>query len=445
MPTASLRAPEPVPAPAAAATGVRAFVVLWLGQLVSLIGSGVTRFALGVWVYELTGSATQFALITVCISLPGLLAAPLAGVVVDRSDRRRVMLASDAGAGLGTLVIAVLLWQGALEVWHVYAVVAFGSVLTSFQMPAYMAATTLLVPKQHFSRSSGMVQLAQAAAGVVAGPIGGVLFVAIGLIGVVLIDFSTFLFAVATLCLVRVPPPRSTGTAGGGSLWRQAAYGWSFIRARPGLFGLLIYFALMNLAFSIAYVLVIPLVRSFASVTALGVVLGVQSAGQLAGSLALTATGGPRRRISGIFACGLLLGLSLVAVGLRPSAPLVASGLFVMMFCFAFIGGCSQAIWQVKVPPDVQGRVFAVRRLISQVTSPVGFLAAGPLADHVFGPLLVDGGALTSTAGRLLGVGAGRGIGLLYLCLAVVGVLSTVWAYSRPQVRGVEEELPDAV
>lgn len=425
----------------------RTFAILWLGQLVSLIGSGLTRFALGVWVWETTGSATQFTLIAVFVSLPGLLAAPFAGALVDRWDRRRVMLASDAGAGLATLVVAALLWADALAVWHVYVVVAFGSLLTTFQMPAYVASTTLLVPKERFARTSGMVQLAQAAAGVLAAPLAGVLFMTIGLSGVVLIDFATFLFAVATLSMIRVPPPppSAAGEKGRGSLWHEASYGWRFIRKRPGLLGLLGYFALLNLTFSVGSVLVIPLVRSFASVKVLGVVLAVQSAGQLAGSAALTATGGPRRRIRGIFAGGLLLGLSLVVVGLRPDALPVAAGLFVMMFCLAFINGCSQAIWQRKVPPDVQGRVFAVRRLIAQLTSPIGFLAAGPLAEFVFEPLLAEGGALTGTAGRLLGVGDGRGIGLIYLCLAAFGVLGTIWAYARPRVRRIEEELSDAV
>ncbi len=431
----------------AAAGALRTFVVLWFGQLVSLIGSGITRFALGVWVYEKTGSATQFALIAVSVSLPGLLVAPFAGALVDRWDRRRVMLAADLGAGLGTLLIALLYWSDALEIWHIYFVVASGSVMSSFQMPAYIAATTLLVPRRHFSRSSGMIQLGQASAGVVAAPVAGALFTVIGLGGIILIDVATFLFAVATLLFLRVPTP-TTSTAGRqarGSLWQEAAYGWGFIRKRAGLFGLLTYFALLNLAFSIAVVLVVPLVRSFTSVAILGVVLAIQSAGQVTGSLALTVTGGPRGRIRGILVCGWLIGLAMLLVGMRPEPLWVAAGLFLMMFCFAFMNGCSQAIWQSKVPPDVQGRVFAIRRLIAQVTTPIGFLLAGPLADVVFKPLLVDGGALAPTVGRFFGVGPGRGIALIYVCLAVAGTISTIWAASKPRLRHLEDELPDAI
>ncbi len=431
----------------AAAGALRTFAVLWFGQLVSLIGSGITRFALGVWVYEKTGSATQFTLIAVSVSLPGLLIAPFAGALVDRWDRRKVMLAADLGSGLGTLLIAALYWSDALEIWHIYLVVASGSLLSSFQLPAYMAATTLLVPKRHFSRSSGMIQLGQASASLVAAPIAGALFTVIGLGGIILIDVATFLFAVSTLLFIHVPPPPASkaGKQSRGSLWQEAISGWKFIRLRPGLHGLLLYFAALNLAFSIAFVLVIPLVRSFASVALLGIVMAIQSSGQLTGSLTLTITGGPRRRIRAILICGFLLGVSLIGVGLQPATWSVAISLFLMMFCFAFTSGCSQAIWQSKVPPDIQGRVFAARRLIAQITSPIGFFLAGPLADYVFGPLMVEGGALASTAGRLLGVGPGRGIGLMYLCLAIGAMVSTLWASSRPQIRNLEDELPDTI
>ncbi|MEM7586217.1 MAG: MFS transporter, partial [Acidobacteriota bacterium] len=369
----------------AAAGGFRTFAVVWLGQLVSLIGSGITRFALGVWVYERTGSATQFTLIAVSVALPGLLIAPLAGAMVDRWNRRWVMLASDLAAGLSTLALAALYWSDALQLWHIYLIVGIGSIFGSFQMPAYLAASTLLVPKQHLNRSSGMIQLGQASAGVVSAPVAGALFTPLGLGGIIVIDVATFLFAVTTLCFVRVPsPPKSAdGTQSRGSLLQEAAYGWRFIRQRPGLLGLLLYFALMNLAFSIAAVLVIPLVRSFSTVALLGIVLAIQSAGQVVGSLSLTLTGGPRQRVRAILLCGLLIAVSMLIVGLRPFAPLVAAGLFLMMFCFAFMNGCSQAVWQTKVPPDVQGRVFAVRRLIAQITSPIGFFLAGPLADYV--------------------------------------------------------------
>jgi MFS transporter, DHA3 family, macrolide efflux protein len=427
------------------AVPIRTFGLMWLGQLVSLIGSGISRFALGVWVYQRTGSATDFALITLCAFLPGLLVAPFAGALIDRWDRRWTLFWSDLGPAVGTLAIFLLLRADALQVWHIYAVAVLASVFNTFQWPAYMVATTLLVPKRQLGRANGLLQFGQATAEVLAPVLAGLLISVIGLAGVVAIDLVTFLFAAATLLLIRIPRPPASGAGRKGSLLSEAAYGWTFIRERPGLLGLLLYFAMINLVFSISSVLATPLVLSFAPPAVLAGVLAASSAGLLAGSVVMTVTGGPRPRIHGVLGFGLLFGLALAIAGLRPDPVLIAAGLFLAMFGAPLINGSSQAIWQVKVPPDVQGRVFAVRRLIAQLTAPLGFLSAGPLADYVFRPLLVEGGPLAGSVGRVLGVGPGRGIGLIYLSLAALPVLASLWGYARPRVRRVEEDLPDAI
>jgi DHA3 family macrolide efflux protein-like MFS transporter len=427
--------------------GLRSFGLMWFGQLVSLVGSGLTRFALGVWVYQRTGSATQFTLITLFAFLPGLLAAPFAGALVDRWDRRWVMFWSDLAPALGTMALVLLIRADALQVWHIYLVVAFGSVFNTFQWPAYIAATTLLVPKKQLGRANGMLQLGQASAEVVAPILAGLMIATVGLDGVILVDLGTFVFAAATLLLVRIPRPQASaaGRKARGSLLSEAGYGWTFIRARPGLLNLLLYFAMVNLVFSIATVLVTPLVLSFASPRVLASVLSVSSAGLLTGSVVMIVTGGPRPRIHGVLAFGLLFGVALLAAGLRPNLLLISAALFLLMFGAPIMNGSSQAIWQVKVPPDLQGRVFAVRRLIAQLTAPLGFLSAGPLADHVFQPLLTEGGPLAGSVGRVLGVGPGRGIGMIYVTLAILPLLFSLWGYAQPSVRQVETDLPDAI
>lgn len=427
--------------------GLKAFSVMWFGQLVSLIGSGLTRFAVGVWVYQRRGSATEFTLIMLFSYLPGLITSPHAGALVDRWDRRWTMFFCNLSSGAGVLAIVLLSRAGVLQVWHIYLVVGISSVFNSFQWPAYIAATTQMVPKAQLGRANGLLQFGQASAEVLAPILAGLMIAAIGIAGIVLIDFATFLFAAVTLMIVRIPPPAASGAGAKarGSLTREAAFGWTFIRERPGLFGLLIYFAMINLVFSICSVLATPLVLSFTTSKVLASVLAVSGAGLLAGSVVMTLTGGPRPRIHGVLAFGFLFAAGLAVIGLRASAPWVACGLFVVMFGLPIINGSSQALWQIKVPPDLQGRVFAVRRLIAQLTAPIGFLSAGPLADYVFKPLLIPGGRLAGSAGRLLGVGPGRGIGLLYLTLAGLPFLASLWGYSQPRLRRVEQELPDAV
>ncbi len=425
----------------------RPFLWLWSGQLVSLFGSGLTRFALGVWVYQRTGSVTQFALIAMFAKLPGLLAAPVAGALVDRWDRRRVMLLSDTAAALTTAGLVILWWQGALVTWHIYVFVGIASLLEVFQWPAYTASTTLLVPKRHLGRASGMIAFGHAIARTAAPATAGLVIVTLGLAGVLWIDVTTFLFAALTLLLVRIPrPPAASGEGTGrGSLWREARYGWDFICHRPGLLGLLIYFAVLNLVIAVVQVLVLPMVLAFAAEALLGLVLAASGGGLVAGSAAMIITGGPRRRIRGILAAGLVSGLALGVAGLRPDAWLIGGALFAMMSCIPIVNACSQAIWQSKVPPGVQGRVFSVRRMIAQLAEPVGYLLAGPLADRLFGPLMAQGGSLAAIFGPWIGSGPGRGIGLLFLCLAAIQILGTLAMYRQPRVCRVEEELPDTM
>jgi DHA3 family macrolide efflux protein-like MFS transporter len=227
---------------------MRVFIIIWLGQLVSLVGSGLTSFALGLWVYQHTGSVTQFALIGLFTMLPSVALSPLAGALADRWDRRWVMILSDTGAGLSTLMMALLFFAGRIKVWHIYLAAGASAAFAAFQWPAYSAATTLLVSKENLGRANGMVQFGRAASEILAPVLAGVLVLTIQVRGVLLIDFATFLFAITTLLMVRFPRPEITaaGQASKGSLWREAAYGWTYIAARPGLLGLLIFFAAVN-------------------------------------------------------------------------------------------------------------------------------------------------------------------------------------------------------
>lgn len=425
----------------------RSFVLIWFGQLISLTGSGLTGFALGVWVFQRTGSVTLFALISLFTTLPGIVFSPVAGALVDRWDRRQAMILSDAGAALCTLSLALLLLANRLEVWHIYIGMGISSAFSAFQWPAYSAATTLLVPKEHLARASGMVQMSRAVAQIASPALAGALMGVIGVGGVMLLDFAAFVFAVCTLLLARVPRPETTpeGKAGQGSLLREAAYGWTYIRTRPGLLGLLLFFAASNFATGIVQVLFTPLVLGFATTAVLGLLLSIGGTGLLAGGLTMSVWGGPRRRVYGILGSHLVMGVTLFALGVPPRAWLIGACAFLALFTVPISNGCSQAIWQSKTAPDVQGRVFAVRRMIAWASLPLAHILAGPLADRVFEPLMAEGGPLASTVGQMLGVGPGRGIGLLFMILGFMILLVTLLAGLYPRLRQVESELPDAI
>lgn len=428
--------------------GFSTFALIWFGQVVSMFGTGLTAFALGVWVYQQTGSVTRFTLIAFFATLPAIVLSPLAGALVDRWDRKRAMIIADSGAALVTGVLVALLATGRLEIWNIYLIVAAGAAFNTLQFPAFSAAITLLVPKAHFGRASGMMQFGDAGAQILAPLAAGALLVAVGLTGVIAIDLATFVVAVATLLFAYVPAPPpvpAAPDAGPPSLLAEARYGWTYIRQRPALLGLLAFFAMVNLLVPFCLVLATPLVLSFTTPDRLGVVLALGSAGGLAGGLAMSVWGGPRRRILGIVGLGPVGALGFLLMGLRPSVALVAAGLFVVFFAIPFANGCSQAIWQSKVEPALQGRVFAVRRMIAQMTAPAAFLIAGPLADRVFEPLMAAGGPLAGSVGRFLGTGPGRGIALLLIVLGAVLLVGSGLAVSSRQLREVEEDLPDAL
>ena len=373
--------------------GQLVFGIVWLGQLVSFIGSGMTSFALGVWVYQATGSITQFALISFSIVLPSVAFGPLAGALVDRWDRRQVMMISDTGGCLSILSVILLLLFGDLEVWHIYPVVFIGGIFDTLRWPALTAVTTQLVPKEQFGRSSGMLQIIQAGTVLISPLIAGVLISRIGLHGVVSIDFATFIFAIFTLLLVRIPRPATTsdGLAGKGSLLPEAIFGWKYISARAGLLALMIFFSIANFTMQMSEVLFTPLFLSFASPIALGTAMSLGGIGYLLGSFVMSIWGAPRRRVHIVIGSMFLLGLFMALIGLRTSIPLITFSIFMVTFFLPIGFGSSQAIWQSKVAPDVQGRVFAIRQAIVLATPPIAYLMAGPLADQVFEPALVKG------------------------------------------------------
>jgi len=429
-------------------TGTLAFVLVWAGQTVSMFGSAMTWFALTIWAWQVTGRATALALVEFLSFGPTLLLSPIAGALVDRWNRRLVMMLSDLAAGLATVIVLSLYATDSLQMWHLYVLGAVAGVFMSFQFPAYSAAVTMMIPKEQYARAEGMVGVAESASGVLAPPLAAVLLGVIGVGGIMLIDVVTFLAAIGALFLVHVPQPPVTdaGREGRGSIWRESAYGFRYIFKRPGLLGLELVFAGVNFLDSLAFTLLAPMIlaRTGDNEFALG---GVQSAGAVGGALGgllLVAWGGPKRRIHGVlFGCVLssLLGTSLMGFG-GGFAVWVAAN-FLSDFFTPIVNGCDQAIWQAKVAPDVQGRVFSTRLLISQITIPLGMLLAGPLADRLFEPAMAAGGGMAAAFGWLVGAGPGAGMALLFVLAGLLGALVGFSGYALRAVRSVEEALPD--
>ncbi|MEO1374974.1 MAG: MFS transporter [Cyanobacteria bacterium J06635_10] len=425
--------------------GMSIFFVVWLGQLVSLSGSSITNFALDVWVYQQTGSVTQLSFLMLFTALPLVIISPFAGILVDHWNRRWVMILCDCGAALSTLTIATLVFSEKIQIWHIYLASAVISSFTAFQSPAYSAATTLLVPEKHLGRASGMIQLAQASGQLVAPVIGSVLLGLIQLSGIFVLDLSTFFFAFITLLLVRFPDHKVTKKplTNKNSLLTQTLYGFDYLRVRPGLMALLLFFASSNLLVGIVQVLTYPLVLTFASQTQLGKIMSVGGVGMLTGSILMSTWGNGRQKYINLFFCFILLqGFAMILGGLYPSVLLAASAAFLFFLGLPFIFSCVRVIFQKKVAPDAQGRVFSLKNAIGLSSFPIAYLIAGTLADTIFEPVMTQDGLLAGTIGQIIGTGTGRGIGLMFIVLGGLNIILTIIAYQYAPLRLVEDELP---
>ncbi len=449
--------------------GIRRFVVIWAAQLLSIIGSSLTGFVLGVWVYQRTGSATDFVLIMLCAVLPEVLLSPPAGAMADRWDRRRMLMAADAGAAATTAALAVLLACGALEVWHVYVITAVGSVFGTFHMAAYHSMMPLIMPQRHLGRANGLMQVADAV-NIAAPLLAGTLLVTVGITGVVVIDLVTFLVTRAVMFAVRLPPEVTrpggvtgpdpgthvgtggvtgtgigTGTdAGPGAPRGDLLFGWRHLRARPGLFRLVVLLAAYNLLFGMSGVLVQPLILSFGSAAVLGALMFAGGAGVFAGGLVLSAWGGPKRRVRGVVAFAALGGALLALHSLAPSPWLIAVVAPAFLFTLPLVQGTAMTVLQLKTEPAALGRVLSTVRSLTQAATVLAYLLAGPLADRVLEPAMAPGGALAGTLGGVIGTGPGRGIAAVFLVAGLSLLVLAPLLYLQPRLRGVETELPDA-
>jgi MFS family permease len=431
--------------------GMKTFIVIWSGQLVSQMGTAMTRFALLIWAYQRTGQATALALLGFFSLVPFVIATPIAGVLVDRWDRRRVLMLADTGAGLMTLVMLVLYSTGNLQIWHLYLAEAVAGVCEAFQFPAYSTSVTMLVPRDQLGRASGMRSLSYSLSRVVAPFLGGLLLTIIDINGVMLIDIATFVFAVSAVLLVQIPRPARSeaGEAAEGTMWQQIRFGFAYISARPGLVGLLVFFAAVNFVSALTYFGILPamiLARSGNSEIALAAVQSLLGIGGVLGGLAFSLWGGFRRRIDNILlgaAVSFMLGDLVFAFG--RSLPFWMVAALMGEFWIPLIVGGDRAIWQTKVPADVQGRVLAAQSFACELAFPLGYLITGPLADKIMEPAMTPGGALAPIFGPLIGTGPGAGMALMFVFTGLCGAAVSLGCYLIRPLRNIEAELPDAV
>jgi MFS transporter, DHA3 family, macrolide efflux protein len=383
------------------------FFAIWSGQAVSLVGSQLLGFALTWWLTELTGSATVLATGMLAMVLPQVLLGPFAGALVDRWNRRLVMIASDTVTALTALWLAYLFWSGDIAVWHVYAATLVRAIAGCFQWPAMQASTTLLVPDKHLTRVSGLNQSMQGGLSVIGPPLGALLLKALPFQGIMLMDVATALLAILPLCFVRIPQPVRAAPVGAlaaaprTSIWSDLRDGLRYVVGWPGLVGVMVMAMILNFVVNPAFTMLPLLVTKHFGGGALELswLEASWGIGLVLGGLLLTAWGGFKRAIVTALSAIVLEGIGIAVIGLAGSDALwlaIASMLCVGVLN-ALVNGPFHALLQASVAPDMQGRVFTLVGSLAAAAFPVSLLVAGPIVDKVgVRPWFVAGGVISS-------------------------------------------------
>jgi MFS family permease len=326
-------------------------------------------------------------------------------------------------------LLTVLSAVGVLAVWHVYVVAGSTALLDSFRSPAFSASIPLTVTRTQLPRANGLVQTGGATAAIIGPLVAGVLVSSISMHGVLLVDALTFAVGAITLALAAIPCSMRVNSKDRTAFLHEAGSGWQYVRQRPTLRSLLGIYVFDYFVFAVASVLIVPLLLSFSTPAMVGTQYAISACGLLLGGVAMTASGGPRKQMNGVLLSSALGGMCLAVHGLRPSFTLVAVAGFVLFMMLPVIEASNASLWQSKVPSHLQGRCFAVQQLLLNIAMAVGYCIAGPLSDHVFGPLLDERGLLAGSVGKLIGVGPGRGIGLMFIILGASMTLVAVGVY----------------
>ncbi|MBN1811800.1 MAG: MFS transporter [Anaerolineae bacterium] len=386
------------------------FFAIWTGQQLSWIGSAVAGFALVWWLTKTTGSATMLAIGTLLTILPGIVLGPFAGALVDRWNRRLVMLVADSVVALFSAWLAVLFWTGTIQIWHVYVIMLVRAVGGAFHWPAMTASTTLMVPKDHLGRVAGLNQTIGGAVNIISPPLGALLLSVLPLHGIMAIDVLTAAFAIVPLFFVHVPQPERATAAQEAqakpTLWTDMREGLRYVIGWPGLLGICLLATLLNFSIMPAMSLMPLLITDHFGGEALqlGWMNSAWGVGLVLGGLLLGAWGGFKKRIVTVLAGIVGLGVGVLTIGLTPATifPLALGAFFFGAVMNALCNGSAFALLQQVVVPEMQGRVFALVMTVCNMATPLSLAIAGPLADAVGVRALYVAGGIAQV---ILGIG----------------------------------------
>ncbi|WP_214102983.1 non-ribosomal peptide synthetase/MFS transporter [Acrocarpospora catenulata] len=413
------------------------------GQLVSMIGTAITEFAVPIWAYLKTGSLLQFSLFAIVGLVPGLVLSPVVGALVDRYDRRKAMLAGDGACLTLQAVMLTLLLTGTLTMPALYGLLVLLSISLTLQRLAWGAAVPQLAPKHYLGHAGGVLQLGNAIGRLMVPLFAVAVLAAIGLEGILIGTIACYLVAVTVTLLT--PFPQRMGWFRRETVGAEIRNGFRYLWRRRGLRAMALTMFVVNFFLFTAFVMISPLVLSIGELADTGRIAVIAGVGAVAGGFVISFWGGPRRRrMFGMLASVGVVAVFAFSMGLRPSLLLIAVAAAGMSLMMSISDGIWITIIHAKVPQRFHARVIAINQMLAMSTQPIGLAVQAWLATLIFEPLMREGGALASTVGAVIGTGEGRGIGLLYLICGLAMALTIVIALRHPALAHFDRDTPDA-
>jgi MFS family permease len=416
----------------------RKFLLLWSGEFISAIGSGLTAFGLGVYVFQQTGKASAASLVMLLGFLPALLLSAPAGVLADRYDRRLLMVLGDSLSVIGLVFILLCMLNGEAQLWQICVGVTISSVFSSLLEPSYRATVTDLLTEEQYTKASGLIQVAGSSKYLISPIIAGFLLTISDIRLLLVIDICTFFITViSTLAVRRGITTKKFEQAK--SFIREFKEGWGAVSENRGVFVLVIMGSVLTFSLGFIQTLSTPMVLAFSNSSALGTTETIAASGMLVASVAIGVLSIKKGYVKMLSISMFCEGIFMAAFGLRENIVFICISGFLFFTAMPFINASLDFLVRTNIRNELQGRAWGLIGLISQVGAVVAFAISGLLADYVFTPLLLDGGVLAGSVGKIIGTGRGRGTGFLIIIAGMLLCMTSVILYNLKSIRKLEK------
>ena len=421
---------------------MRNFYKLWLGELISNIGSGMTAFALSVYIYEKTGSVSYVSLITLLSFMPSIVLSPIGGLLADRYDRRLLMIIGDLFSGLGLVYILWNIQAGEKSIVPIFVGITFSSIFTSLLEPSYRATLTDILEEENYAKASGLIQAAGSAKYLISPVIAGMILSVADIRVILLLDILTFITTCLMIFLVRKSMNSEMQNCKKDS-FKGLLEGLFIIKENRGVYSLVIIMFFVCFFMGFIQILIRPMILALSSVKTAGMMESLCAAGLLIGSLWI-GIAGIKKNYSKILAvacffCGIFMSMT----GVNENLAIIGISTFLFFSTLPFMNSCADVLVRVSIPNELQGRVWGLISLITQMGTVAAYIISGVMADYIFEPMFNKNGLLVKNIGMIIGTGKGRGIGFMLILSGMGMLIMAIVIWKNGKIREVSEKCVD--